>query len=228
MSSLSTFVAGADGCKDGWVIVSEACDGRVVVDVVPNFPQVLERRHQLVVVDIPIGLLDEGTRLADREARRLLKRRSCCVFTAPLRPMLTCSDYAEARKCRRTIEGKGLTKQAWAIMPKIREVDVLLTPERQSWVREGHPEVSFAQINNGEAVTLSKHTAEGRRERMSLLTKHFSTVASHVQMYSRIAEDIIDAYAMLWTASRIREGRAVASPEQSPRDSRGLLMQIWA
>ena len=43
-----------------------------------------------------------------------------------------------------------------------------------------------------------------------------------------MAGDVIDAYAMLWTARRIRNGCAVAFPEQSPKDSRSLLMQIWA
>ncbi len=226
--SSNSLIAGIDGCKGGWVIVSETCDGRVDVDVVPEFRVVLERHYQLVVVDIPIGLLDKGTRFADQEARRLLKRRSCCVFSAPLRPTLACSDYAEAKKYRLTTEGKGLTKQAWAIVPKITEVDRLLTPEMQSCVREGHPEVSFAQINDGEAMSCSKHSLEGRRERISLLEKHFSTVASQIQAHSRITEDLIDAYALLWTARRIRSGQVVALPEQSPIDAKELLMQIWA
>jgi predicted RNase H-like nuclease len=219
--------AGIDGCKNGWVIVSEANGGQVALDVAPDFQSVLDRKYDLVLVDIPIGLLDSGTRLADREARRLLKRRACCVFTAPLRPMLNCADYSEARKLRLQIEGKSLTRQAWAIVPKIKEVDAILTPETQSRIREGHPEVSFAHMNGGKALANSKHTASGRRDRISLLTVHFPDIASLVQTHSRIAEDVIDAGAMLWSAQRIHNKRAAALPGDSPVDSRGLLMQIW-
>ena len=219
-------IAGVDGCRDGWIIVSEISDGLTTIEVASDFQQILHR--DLVVVDIPIGLLEKGIRLADQEARRLLGRRGCCVFTAPLRPMLTCLDYDEARNCRLGIEGKALTKQAWAIIPKIIEVDRLLTPESQSRVKEGHPEVSFAQLNGGKALTLSKHCEEGRCERLALLRKHFSGLASELQKHTQIAEDLIDACVMLWTARRVRDGHAVALPERAPRDIRGLLMQIWA
>jgi predicted RNase H-like nuclease len=221
-------IAGVDGCKDGWVIVSETHEGQTAIDVAPDFQQILRSECDLIVVDVPIGLLERGTRLADQEARRLLKARACCVFTAPLRPMLTCLDYLEARKCRLRIEGKSLTKQAWAIMPKIIEVDRLLTSKSQSRVREGHPELSFAHLNDGNALGLSKHSKEGRQNRIALLTKHFSGIASDVQKHSRVAQDLVDAYAMLWTARRIRDGGAVALAEHAPRDTHRLLMQIWA
>jgi len=221
-------IAGVDGCKDGWVIVSETHEGQPAIGIASDFQRVLQCEYGLIVVDVPIGLLNRGTRLADQESRRLLKGRACCVFTAPLRPMLTCLDYPEARKCRLQIEGKSLTKQAWAIMPKIIEVDSLLIPKSQPRVREGHPEVSFAHLNGGNGLALSKHSEGGRRERIALLAKHFPDIASRLKKHARVAKDLIDAYAMLWTAHRIRDGRAVALPEHAPRDTRGLLMQIWA
>src|SRR5438045_2883085 len=118
--SRSMAAAGIDGCKNGWVIVSEAHGGQVAIEVAPDFQSVLDRKYDLVLVNITIGLLDSGTRLADQEARRLLRRRACCVFKAPLRPMLNCADYSEARKLRLQIEGKSLTRQTWAIVPKIK------------------------------------------------------------------------------------------------------------
>jgi predicted RNase H-like nuclease len=220
--------AGIDGCKNGWVIASEASEGHIALDVVPDFRSVLHRKCDPILVDIPIGLMDRGTRLADQEARRLLKRRACCVFTAPLRPMLSCADYSDARTLRLQIEGKSLTKQAWAIVRKIKEVDSILSPEVQSRIREGHPEVSFAHMNGGQALANSKHTATGRRDRFSLLAVPFPDVASLVRSHSRIAEDVIDACAMLWSAQRIHNKRAAALPGDSPLDSRGLKMQIWA
>jgi predicted RNase H-like nuclease len=222
------FIAGVDGSKDGWVIVSETHESQTRIEVASNFSQIFDAEYDLLVVDVPIGLLQTGTRFADRESRRLLKARACCVFTAPLHPTLLCADYIAASECRLRIEGKAVTKQAWAIMPKIIEVNRLLTPESQSRVREGHPEVSFAYLNDGNALALSKHSREGRQKRVALLTKHFSGVASDVQKRPRFAEDLVDAYAMLWTARRIRDGRAVALPKAAPRDISGLLMQIWA
>lgn len=153
----NTLIAGVDACKNGWVIASQGADGRPAVNLVPHFGKVLDYEHMLVVVDIPIGLLDRGTRLADRAARGILKGRSCCVFTAPLRPMLACRDYPEAKECRQKIDGKGITKQAWAITKKIGEIDRLISSEAQSHIREGHPEVSFAQMNRGAALARSKH-----------------------------------------------------------------------
>jgi predicted RNase H-like nuclease len=208
--------------------VSEKREGQTAIAVTSDFQEILHRGCALVVVDIPIGLLDSGTRLADQQSRRLLKRRACCVFTAPLRPMLTCLDYHEARECRRRIEGKSVSKQAWAIMPKIIEVDRLLTAKSQRAVREAHPEVTFAHLNGGTALTLSKHSEGGRRDRVALLTPYFPDIVSQLGKHPRNAQDLIDAYALLWTARRIRDGLAVALPKQSPLDSRGLLMQIWA
>jgi predicted RNase H-like nuclease len=221
-------IAGVDGCKRGWVVVSHSPDGNFAVKVFPQFAAVLEDVHDVIVVDIPIGLLDKGTRMADCAARRALKGRSCCVFTAPLRPMLASRDYSEANACRQRIEGKGLTKQAWAILAKIAEVDQLVTPERQARIKEGHPEVSFAYMNRGQALHSSKHTTEGHQARITLLTIYFPNIASLVQEHERIAEDVVDAFAMLWTAQRVSEGRALALPGEPQRDSRGLLMQIWA
>src|SRR6266581_2662415 len=221
----NTFIAGVDGCKNGWVIASQDADGRPAVNLVSHFGEILDYDHKLVVVDIPIGLLDRGTRLADQAARRILKGRACCVFTAPLRPMLACRDYSEAKGCRQKIDGKGLAKQAWAITTKIVEVDRLIRSETQSRIREGHPEVSFAQMNRGQALARSKHTPEGQHERISLLTTHFPGLPHLVQKYSRLAEDVIDAFAMLWTAHRICNKQALALPEKSETDARGLLMQ---
>src|SRR5437016_6414156 len=172
-------IAGVDGCKHGWVVVSKTSDV-LTVQVASQFGMVLEDRHRLVVVDIPIGLLEKGTRMADSAARQLLKRRSCCVFTAPTRPMLLCASYAEAKACRLSVDGKSLSKQSWAIMPKIAEVDILVDRHAQTRVREGHPEVSFAQLNLGRPLQASKHSSEGQRARIALLSEHFPDVSSFV------------------------------------------------
>jgi predicted RNase H-like nuclease len=220
-------LAGIDGYKNGWVVVWD-CNGVTSVEYIQNLPDILERKPEIAVIDIPIGLLQTGTREADHSARQVLKKRSCCVFTAPIRPMLECTSYDSASQCRLRAEGKSITKQSWAILPKIREVDAVLNTELQKIVREGHPEVSFALMNNNEPLSKSKHSYAGQQERTKLLQSSFPDIALSVEQNRSWRKDVIDACALLWTARRISEGEAVAFPENSAIDARGLLMQIWA
>jgi len=83
-------------------------------------------------------------------------------------------------------------------------------------------------MNAGEPLANSKHTLKGQHDRLNLVATHFSDVRSLVQKHSRFAGDVLDACAMLWTAQRVQENRALALPKESLVDSRGLLMQIWA
>ena len=217
-----------DGCKGGWVVVSQAANQELKADVFPSFRQVVNQNYDLLIVDIPIGLPDKGAREADRAARTILGKRHVTVFNAPLRPMLACSEYLDAKDCGRRIHGKTLSKQSWAIIPKIREVDDLLGPKTQSRIREGHPEVSFTIMNGGQPVAESKHTNAGEERRIRLLQSHFPSVCSLINQHRRNAEDVIDACALLWTAQRIRQNCAEAFPGEPPEDAHGLAMQIWA
>ena len=220
------FAAGIDGCKNGWVVVWEQND-TTSVQCMQNLHTVLEQKPEIVVIDIPIGLLDCGTRAADICARQFLKHRSCCVFTAPIRPILACKTYDFATQCRRRVEGKSMTKQAWAIVSKIREVDALLTTNLQQSIKEGHPEVTFAVMNGGEPPP-SKHSTSGHQARLALLRVQFPEIDLTLEQHKRFREDIIDAYAMLWTARRIKNKEAATFPEEQAIDVRGLNMQIWA
>jgi len=220
-------LAGVDGYKNGWVVIWD-CNGTTSVECVDDLQDILERKPQIAIVDIPIGLLEIGTREADDRARGFLKKRSCCVFTAPTRPMLECDSYDLAAQCRRRIEGKSITKQAWAIFPKIKEADRLLTPELQQTVREGHPEVSFAMMNSGTPLAESKHTSAGQQARIKLLRASFPNVEPSLEQNRKMRKDVIDAYAMLWTARRVSGGSALALPQNSVIDVCGLSMQIWA
>jgi predicted RNase H-like nuclease len=143
------WIAGVDGCPAGWFVVLVELGSstrREEHRVCASFSEVLglEPEPSIIAVDIPIGLLDEpreGGRGVDKQARRLLgtPRRSS-VFTPPTRPALISATYEEAQSF-----GAGMSHQAFGILPKIREVDQLMTPEVQETVREIHPELcSFA------------------------------------------------------------------------------------
>jgi predicted RNase H-like nuclease len=148
-STFLSWIAGVDGCPAGWFVVLVELGKSTSQDehhVCASLREVLdlEPKPSIIAVDIPIGLLDEpreGGREVDKEARRLLgtpKRSS--VFTPPTRPALVSATYEVAQSF-----GAGMSHQAFGILPKIREVDQLMTPEVQETVREIHPELcSFA------------------------------------------------------------------------------------
>ena len=80
---------------------------------------------------------------------------------------------------------------------------------------------------NGGRPLVSKHTAEGLAVRTALLEKVFGAIPSTPRGATR--DDVLDAYAVLWTAERFAAGvhREFGS-EVPQRDARGLLMRIVA
>lgn len=140
-------VVGVDGCPAGWISFQVDLQSRATsVRVFPTFSELISTipRPKLIAIDIPIGLPTSGPRACDIAARRLLgKPRSNSVFPAPIRATFNAKTYAEACAISLQAQGKSLSRQAFEIIPKIREVDNLMTPELQQWVLEVHPEVSF-------------------------------------------------------------------------------------
>lgn len=69
--------------------------------------------------------------------------------------------------------GRGLSQQAYHLLPKIREVDrfLLAHPTRERNVVEVHPEVSFAVWNDGKPMAFRKSRREGEDERSPLINQ---------------------------------------------------------
>jgi predicted RNase H-like nuclease len=197
-------LVGVDGCRAGWVV---AASDEALVD--PSFSIARSVRElldalagisALVVVDIPIGLpsggpRDAGIRRVDGLARAFVGgRRGTSVFSAPCRPTLTAATFRDA--CDAEIaargRGKGLSQQAYRIMPKIREVDEAIDPSHHEpvtdgprvRVREAHPEVTFAALAGvgqpGYGLVHSKRgcarcrgaECPGEADRLALLRRH--------------------------------------------------------
>jgi predicted RNase H-like nuclease len=208
---------GVDGCKSGWMVAWEDGGGAVRVECLPNITAICALKPDFLVIDIPVGLADRGAREADLQARALLGTRGCCVFPAPLRGTLACNTHQEACALGQRISGRGISIQTWGILPKIREVDAHLTPADQSRIREGHPEVSFALMNGGNPLTERKSTRAGREARLCLLEPHFPGIRDEVEKHRPFRTDVIDAFAMLWTASTpTGEKRASWGPRRPP------------
>jgi predicted RNase H-like nuclease len=168
---------GVDGCSSGWIYASLAA-GLDPFGVVPNLSSLINKipDDAVVFVDIPIGLWEKSghARNCDTAARRLLgPKRGSSVFPAPPRAILDAKDYDDALKRSRALTGKGLSKQAFAIFPKIREVDNLLAadPRARMMIREIHPELCFWAFAGGSPMNYSKKKLEGFEERMCILEK---------------------------------------------------------
>jgi len=206
-------VAGVDGCRAGWTVALADEDSILDVRVVPTFTDVIALRCDATALDMPIGLLDRGRRACDVEARRRLGPRRSSVFPTPLRPMLTATTYAEASAVA------GLSKQAFILLPKIREVDAVMTPRRQRTIVEVHPALCFAALL-GAPCQAPKRTAEGRAERLAAVTQPIERLPSGAAW-----DDVLDACALVHTARRLVHG-AVERLGDGARDARGLRCEI--
>jgi predicted RNase H-like nuclease len=228
-------VAGADGCKAGWVVVT--LDDHVGPDGTRRYPtltvvpslddlvaDVASGTLSALAVDMPIGLSSREPRACDQQARRMLGPRRASVFPAPVRAVLGARTYAEALARSRAASGRGLPAQAWNLVPKVTELDRLIRPELQDRVVEASPELAFAHLAGAPAVH-PKRTPEGRAERQMLLTSIGLGDIAQVRALGAAPDDVLDAAVLALTARRLRDGVAVRLGDGS-RDARGLRMEV--
>ena len=207
-----------------------------------SFADLWSHSHQrglwAVTVDIPIGLPASNVRSADRKARALLKPgRTSSVFNAPPLCTLGAKSYEDALKWSRDQTGRGLSRQAYALCPKIREVrDVLEVKDflHGDYLRaaEVHPEVSF-QAMAGKPMSFHKSLQAGIAERLELLESHFPNIVD-VAVRANVTgpphpglDDVLDAVAAAWTARRLIQGKAKRLGG-CERDPDGYPMNIWS
>ena len=214
-------VVGVDGAKGGWV-AAELVDGKLgAIRVFPDFNSLLEEFEgsaEVVAVDMPIGLPDDGDRPGDHAARRFIGPRASSVFPTPPRWVLEATDY-EAAQALRPTDMKGVSRQSFAMIAKIKEVAAAV--EHRSGVYEVHPEVSFRALK-GSALQWPKKSYQGTTERLRLL----EAIRIYVPL-ERMAgcelDDVVDACVAAWSAARIATGKAERLPAGST-DERGV---IW-
>jgi len=246
-----------DGCQAGWLVVSVSLDPdcRPCACIVQNLEELdsMLGVGDLVAIDMPIGLKDADTvdhsrRECDLEARKVLGPRSCCVFYAPARGVLDYLDTpAAASSWHKDHTGKGLSRQIYHILNKVKILDQWLRQgaAQARLVHEVHPEVSFAHwagnADEPKPILEGKKTPAGHAKRLRLIeTQWPGAVAAataslgpkssrHLEPAKRWQEDdLLDAFAALWTLLRISEGRAKWYPSAPTRDSQGLTMCIRA
>jgi predicted RNase H-like nuclease len=212
-------VAGVDGCRTGWIVVHEGGarvhrDFAAVLDALPD--------DTVVAVDMPIGLADHyepGGREVDQAARTELGPKRSSVFSAPPRGILGARTLPDARR-----RGARLTLQTLNLLPRIEDVDRVMTPALQSRVYEVHPELSFAAMGDGRPVLAPKRSAAGSAERRAILQR--AGVVVPERPAGAALDDLLDACALSWSARRVAEGTASRVPDAPARDARGLRMEL--
>ncbi|MBX9943203.1 MAG: DUF429 domain-containing protein [Reyranella sp.] len=220
-------VAGADGCRSGWVVCRRDADGSLSLQVVKALAEACEGLS-ILAVDMPIGLLDvprPGGRDCEREARALMPGKASSVFSSPCRPALACQTYRDANATSRRL-GAGLSAQAFGLATKLRELDAFLRnrPDLAPVFHEAHPELAFARMNGGKPVLSKKKSAEGEAERRRLLIAH----GFDVPVFDGApANDVLDSVAVCRTALLIGQGSATCLGPAGSRDRHGLPMNIW-
>ena len=226
-------VIGVDGCPGGWLAVAYDVEARTLTPAVHrSFVELLAAYPdaERIGVDIPIGLVEGGPRRADLEARKVLGPRRNSVFPAPDPRIVTAPTYEEANSRARSITGRGVSRQAFAIFPKIVDVDRTLSPALQGRVFEVHPEVCFWALG-GRPMAHPKRTVEGFEERRALLGGVLGVElpdrrTAGVMAKPAKADDVLDAIVAAWTARRDALGRSRRLPEEPQVDARGLRLEM--
>ena len=175
-------------------------------------------------VDIPIGHVPAGRRRADIEARLFVGARRSSVFAAPPAEALTADSYADANAALQANGAPMLSRQAWALVPKMMEAAEVAAEDDR--VHEVHPEVSFCALA-GEHLRWSKKSWNGLQRRRRLLADagiELPDVMTDVDGVG--ADDVVDAAAVAWSARRIATGAARTLPDP-PEEDGGRRVAIW-
>ena len=226
---------GIDGCKGGWLYFR--FDGDTgTFGVSPTLEPILAGLPETscVLIDMPIGLRARGKkeRACDVAARAMIGPRRSSVFAAPVRPILKAKDYRAASAQSRRLTGRGLSKQSWNIVPKIRALDDLLKvePSLANRILEAHPEVLFAGLAGGP-MRANKATRDGFTERMTILsilhpdaeTLVASAFLAHGG-FEAARDDVVDAFVLALCARKPTQLKTL--PEEPETDPLGLPMQM--
>jgi len=250
MSAPAPRLAGIDGCPAGWIACLVAPDGPIdpEIRIVARLEDLLDDPDAPIVaaIDMPIGLPDRigpGGRGPERLVRPQLGERQSSVFSIPSRAAIFAGEGLDDRAgyaaaCAASLATseppKKISKQAYFLFPKIRELDRLLTPDRAERVVESHPELAFAVLNGGAAMTLPKKVKSrpnppGLDERRALLVRlGFDAALLERPPRGAAPDDLLDACVLALVARRVRAGEAVSFPDPPMRDGRGLPIAIRA
>lgn len=226
---------GIDGCRMGWFYFRLTDSDKWSFGVLNNIAEVEStfKPNDKILIDIPIGLRhsEDKERLCDLESRKILKKRGSSVFPAPSRLALQSDNYVDASRVNLENLGRRLTKQSWAIMRKIKEVDDFVRSEPDIKLREMHPECTYWALNSKKPLSFKKKSRDGLIERLLILKKFF-TMTDKVYIESMNSflrkevakDDILDA--LTGAVSLKFSKKLITLPAIPERDAEGIKMQI--
>lgn len=237
---MSGCVAGADGCRAGYVVALRRIDtgewlgARVVPDVAALMT--LPEAPVVIAIDMPIGLPERtgaGGRAPERLVRPHLGARQSSVFAVPGRAAVMAEDYAQA--CAEALATsdppRKVSKQAFHLFAKMRVLDEALRadPVLRERVFETHPELAFRLMAGAPLMHPKKIKGAvdpaGMAERLALLARE-GLDAMPARLRGAGADDVLDAHAAAWTALRIARGEAMRFPDPPECDGFGLRVAI--
>jgi predicted RNase H-like nuclease len=219
-------VLGVDGWRGAWV--GALLDGRSVhVLHLASMADVLAVQDcEVVGIDMPIGLSEDGVRACDLEARRRLSRVGAAgtVFPAPVRPVLASESYAQARQVAIAASRRSISAQSWNLVPSIRQLDDALGDPPRERVVEVHPELAFRALD--DRVRDRKAVPRGQAQRIRALLPVMDVLDALAEAPVGVpVVDALDACAAAWSARRIADGTAECVGDGA-RDSRGRPLRI--
>jgi predicted RNase H-like nuclease len=217
-------VLGVDGWRGAWV--AARLEGRSVeLTVLPEAAAVVAVRDvEVIAIDMPIGLSDDGARACDVAARRRLPGAASSVFPAPVRPVLSAATYDEARSTSLAASGRSLSAQSFGLVPSIRSLDDALGDPPDPRVHEVHPELAFRALDG--RVTVRKTAGSGIAQRVRALERVMDVLDALAEDRSGVPiVDALDACAAAWSARRIADGVAECVGDDCT-DARGRPMRI--
>ncbi len=238
---------GVDGCRAGWFFVALEPSGQTRCGVVEKLDGLVSKadKSDRIFVDIPIGLPDKpetGGRECDKLARKVLgPPRQSSVFSAPARVVLEANDFEDAKDLSLKASGGkiSISRQTFAILPKIREVDTLLRGNRKArrLVREVHPEVCFWALAGRKPIMVNKKKRAGFQERVAVLKsvrhsaeQEVTEILDHLRRQGKsrkqvACDDVLDAMVAAITATA-ETARLQTLPSHLEKDAFGLPMEM--
>jgi predicted RNase H-like nuclease len=180
---------------------------------------------------MPVGLVD-GARDADTHARKLLPGRAASVFSTPPKAVIdgvrdgSIVDHAAASTAAIRAMGRGISMQAWRLVPKIVVIDDLVAAGHP--LLEVHPEVAFAVVT-GEVLP-RKRSWSGITTRRAVLERLGVVLPDRFPGDELAApDDVVDAAICAWVADAAASGRPlVRIPERTTQQAHGRPVAIVA
>jgi predicted RNase H-like nuclease len=145
--------------------------------------------------------------------------------------------YEELNLASKAHCGKGVSKQAFYLLPKIREAEALLASPNSDgadWL-ETHPELCFSSFNGAVPMEDNKKTEAGFCERKSVLARHIPArtidrllrnLMTSVPRAQCARDDMLDALVCGVVARLDTTGRGCLPMGKQDFDEVGMPMRI--